>query len=297
MFEDIENQLLEGNFRFQGKVNQDLENVGINSKPPKFPLLILTCMDPRIDVFRIFQLSPGDAFILRNAGNYYSQDLLRSILITIYLYKIKYIIVLGHIDCGMTKINLLELRNKVPKELLPYKQRSTNDLFSELREFFRPFDDELQNIRKQVAILQQLKQYIPDLEIKGMLYDVNTGWIFNNEDLKGFYSMKNFKGKYQTLIGQKEYDLRLFLKKSEMDEAIQDKLEELVSDTESDASNLENIDREEPSEKEVKSDILELEDHINQENKVQTHLPKLKVPKIHTPRVKIYIPKIYKKKK
>ncbi|MFW9866337.1 MAG: hypothetical protein ACFFEN_09610 [Candidatus Thorarchaeota archaeon] len=127
-----------------------------------------------------------------------------------------------------------------------------------------------------------------------MLYDVNTGWIFNNEDLKGFYSMKNFKEKYQTLVGQKEYDLHLFLKKSEMDEAIQDKFEELASDTESDASNLENIDREETSEKEV---ILDLEDHINQERKVQTYLSKLKVPKIHTPRVKIYIPKIYKKKK
>ncbi|MFX1477243.1 MAG: beta-class carbonic anhydrase [Promethearchaeota archaeon] len=297
MFEDIENQLLEGNFRFQRKINQDLESVEIDSKFPKFPILILTCMDPRIDVFRIFQLKPGDAFILRNAGNYYSQDILRSILITIYLYKIKYIIVLGHIDCGMTKISLLELRNKVPKELLPYRQRNRNDLFSELREFFRPFDDELQNIRKQVAILQQLDQYIPDIEIKGMLYDVNTGWVFNDKDLEGFYSMKNFKEKYQTLIGQKEYDLRLFLKKSEMDEAIQDKLEKLVSDTEVDASNLENIDREEPSEKEFKSDTLELEDHINQESKVQTYLPKLMVPKIHTPRVKIYIPKIYKKKK
>jgi len=77
MFEDIENQILEGNFRFQGKITQDLESVEIRSKYPKFPLLILTCMDPRIDVNRIFQLTPGDAFVLRNAGNYYSRDMLQ----------------------------------------------------------------------------------------------------------------------------------------------------------------------------------------------------------------------------
>ena len=84
MIKDIEKTLIEGNLRFQWKITQDLENLEVEEKIPKYPVLILTCMDPKIDIHRIFQLKPGDVFVLRNAGNVYTQDMLRSILISIF---------------------------------------------------------------------------------------------------------------------------------------------------------------------------------------------------------------------
>ncbi|MHA1473043.1 MAG: carbonic anhydrase, partial [Promethearchaeota archaeon] len=67
MIKQIEKKLLEGNMTFQWKLSQDIEKINLEGKIPKYPALILTCMDSRIDVHRIFQLNLGDVFILRNA--------------------------------------------------------------------------------------------------------------------------------------------------------------------------------------------------------------------------------------
>jgi len=66
-FEDIIQKFVEGNKQYQGQILQDEESNQIDGKIPRYPVLILTCIDPRIDVYRIFQLKPGDAFVLRNA--------------------------------------------------------------------------------------------------------------------------------------------------------------------------------------------------------------------------------------
>ena len=113
MIEEIEKLLIEGNLGFQWKIIQGIESIQLGDKVPRYPVLILTCMDSRIDIHRIFQLRPGDVFILRNAGNIYTQDMLRSILISIFDYHVKYIIILGRIDCGMTKFKFTELKKKL----------------------------------------------------------------------------------------------------------------------------------------------------------------------------------------
>ena len=90
MIKEIEEKFVEGNLKFKWKIMEGLENIEIEKDIPKYPILILTCMDPRIDVHRIFQLNPGDVFILRNAGNIYTIDMLRSIIFAIVKYQIKY---------------------------------------------------------------------------------------------------------------------------------------------------------------------------------------------------------------
>ena len=194
---DIERILIEGNLRFHLKITQELENIETKSKLPKYPVLILTCMDSRIDIHRSFQLDPGDAFVLRNAGNLCSQDSLRSILLAIYQYKIKKIIVLGHLDCGMTKINLLELKKNVPHEYFLPLSKVTTELFRETKEFFKPFNDELINIKQQVETLQKLQVHKPEIKIIGMLYDVDTGWIFEYDRIKELTSIDDFREQYE----------------------------------------------------------------------------------------------------
>ena len=108
-FEDIEQSLVEGNKQYQWKIIQEEESTHIDGKIPTYPVLILTCMDSRIDVYRIFQLKPGEVFVLRNAGNVYTEDILRSVLVAIHIYNIQCIVVLGHLDCGMKKLHLHDL--------------------------------------------------------------------------------------------------------------------------------------------------------------------------------------------
>lgn len=63
--------------------------------------IILCCMDSRVPIEKILDLNPGEALVLRNAGNNFSEDVLRSIIVGIYEIKAKNIIVVGHTRCGM----------------------------------------------------------------------------------------------------------------------------------------------------------------------------------------------------
>ena len=201
--------LVEGNLRFQRKIIEGSESIHYENKIPKYPILILTCMDPRIDIFRIFQLNPGDLFVLRNAGNSYTQDVLRSILITIVEFEIKYIIVLGHLDCGMTKINLEELRKKLSYKFLSSLSTNDSEIFNELSNFFKPFDSEVQNIVDQIKTLEIVQDFYPEIEITGMLYDVNEGFIFEYEKFKDFRTIEDFRKSYKEILTKKKIQLNL----------------------------------------------------------------------------------------
>jgi len=290
MIDNIKDIFLNGNYRYRLRILKELEKVEPEEKIPKYPVLILTCMDPRIDVHRIFQLDPGDVFVLRNAGNLCNQESLRSILLAIYQYNIKYIIILGHLDCGMTKINLLELKQKVPHEFLPYTSKQTLDLFIETRKFFQPFIDELRNVKEQIKILQKIQVHKPEVKILGMLYDVETGWVLEYDRFKELAYIENFRTNYKTILREKQFQFIDFL------ETIED---EIIN-----AEDLDKMKREkEPNEPEemLIDTVLNNNDEVPADIQIQnlntpTILTKIQVPKINFPGVKIHIPKIYRKR-
>lgn len=290
----MEKILIEGNLKFKRKILEDLESIEIERKVPRYPVLILTCMDPRIDVHRIFQLKPGDVFVLRNAGNIFSQDIFRSILVAIYEYRIKYIIILGHLDCGMTKINLLELKKKTPREFYPRLSKNGSDLFSETRIFYKPFNDEIRNLKKQVQNFQNLKEYIPELIIIGMLYDPKSGWVFTYNDFMDFAYVENFENQREKILREKKYRFSSFLKtlnnqsKHEREEIeIKDQInQDQVEITQ------EILEEEDVEAVKFASDNDELSKHV-----INLIMPKIRIPKIDFPGVKIYIPKVSFRKK
>jgi carbonic anhydrase len=288
MIDNIRDVLINGNNQYRLKILKELEKVGDNERIPKYPVLILTCMDPRIDIHRIFQINPGDVFILRNAGNLSTLDGLRSILLAIYQGNIKHIIVLGHLDCGMTKINLLELKGKVPWVLLPETSNQTLDLFIETRNFFQPFKDEIKNVKQQLETLQMLKVHNPELKILGMLYDVETGWVLEYDKLKDLASVKNLRANYRTILEEKQFQFIDLLETIE-DDVINDKnLDEMKNRKESKEEEDVIISTELNNKDKVPDNI-----HI-QDPKIATIFPKIQVPKLNFTGVKIHIPKIYR---
>lgn len=311
IIKDIKKLLIEGNLRFQWKINQDLESIKVEDKIPKFPVLILTCMDPRIDIYRIFQLKPGDVFILKNAGNIYTQDMLRSILITIIEYNIKDIIVLGHLDCGMTKINMWKLNRKLPYKFL---SNSHNNVFDDIRGFFKPFSDELKNIKEQVEIIKKINEFLPGITVTGMLYDVNTGWVFEDEEFKEFAFIENFRKHYKKLLTEKNDQFIDFLNtienksenKSEdeivnINDSKQFSQEGGLNKLETEQSPKKMLDKNmvitnTPEISTKNTDISDIESQkfeFNQKYGIQTSIHKIKIPKIQFQGIKIHLPKIY----
>ncbi|MFX1276450.1 MAG: beta-class carbonic anhydrase [Promethearchaeota archaeon] len=282
--EEIEKILLEGNKKFQRKLQHGLETLKNEKIILKYPLLILTCMDPRIDVHRIFQLEPGDVFILRNAGNVIARDMLRSIFIAISEFNVKNLIVLGHLDCGMTKIKLLELKTKLEMNLTTH----------ELRDFFKPFIDELVNISNQVRSLRNNRKISSKIQIAGMLYDVNTGYVFESRIIERFDFIEDFNKQYPRLIEQK--------KSIEFNDLIESKIENTIKNQHEDQPiELKNNNlTQEPKELVISEDFnykgLPDQSIYAPAHLFQIEIPKIKMPKIYIPKINIRVPMLIKKK-
>lgn len=90
----------------------------------KFPdkkLVVLSCMDTRLmDLLpKAMNLKHGDMKIVKNAGAIVSHpfgSIMRSILVAVFELKADEVLVVGHHDCGMGKINPEGMREKWKQE-------------------------------------------------------------------------------------------------------------------------------------------------------------------------------------
>jgi len=72
-------------------------------------LAVITCMDSRIDPFGTLGVGPGDAKILRNAGARVTDDVLRTLVLAVYLLGVDRILVMPHTNCRMAQSSEAEL--------------------------------------------------------------------------------------------------------------------------------------------------------------------------------------------
>jgi carbonic anhydrase len=69
-------------------------------REPARSLIVVTCMDARIDPIRALGLQAGDAHIIRNAGVLITDDVLRSIEVSRVVMATENVPLLGHTDCA-----------------------------------------------------------------------------------------------------------------------------------------------------------------------------------------------------
>ncbi|TFG25398.1 MAG: hypothetical protein EU533_01155 [Promethearchaeota archaeon] len=275
-----ESILMQGNLKFQ-EILRDNPTINQHRNIPRYPILILTCMDPRIDVYRIFQLDPGDVLILRNAGNIYTEDVLRSILIAIHEYKITHLFILGHLNCEMTKISLESIFQKLEKKTLKHILGNYSNTFLGLQRYFRNFANEVKNIENQIIWFKDSKFLPSDLTISGMLYDPSSGWIFDFNEIQQYGLIENSEN-YKELIKKKETSFKTFqtseIKKKEQ------KIEKI---------NEQKLEKETfIREKLVDSRLVKLKPEFIED--FQLSCSKIKIPKIYLPKIHVNIPRVYK---
>ena len=288
---DYEQILLNGNFEFHDKLIKKTENLLKNYKIPKYPVLIITCMDPRIEIYRIFQLKPGDVFVLRNAGNIFTEDTLRSILISVHEYGVENIIILGHLDCGMTKISLKDIQAKLNKSTLKHITGNHTNIYLGLQRYFRNFADELRNIETQIESIKDSKFLPSDVKVNGMLYDPASGWVFDLEHIKKYGVKAVLYENYNALIKEKGEEYRGIYQTSENSN---DLIKEEVFNPEIEETNPNQI-IEQVEEKKQKLPLNINNDFLSGITLIDK-LKMPKVPKVYIPKVKVNIPRIYKKK-
>lgn len=73
------------------------------SPRPRRKVIVLTCMDTRLDPLQMLGLQRGEAHIVRNAGGIVTDDALRSISISQRLLGTNEVVVVMHEGCGLFK--------------------------------------------------------------------------------------------------------------------------------------------------------------------------------------------------
>jgi carbonic anhydrase len=152
--------LLAGNARYAG----GFAGAGLSAVPARH-LAVVTCMDTRLDVYAMLGLRLGDAHVIRNAGGRVTDDVLRSLIVSIEVLGTKAVAVIQHTDCGMAKATDDQLRALV-------RERRGADPHPV---DFLTIDDHAGTIRTDVAALRASPFLPADLDIRGFLYDVATG--------------------------------------------------------------------------------------------------------------------------
>ncbi|MGY3929303.1 Putative carbonate dehydratase-like protein Rv1284 [Aeromonas encheleia] len=95
-------QYLANNKRYaQGEAVHQPLYPGKQPIQPARRVVVVTCMDARIDVEDLLGLQTGDAHIIRNAGGVVSDDTIRCLIISHHLLNTDEIILIHHTRCGM----------------------------------------------------------------------------------------------------------------------------------------------------------------------------------------------------
>jgi carbonic anhydrase len=131
--------------------------------PPARKLLVLTCMDARIDPLRLLGLELGDAHVLRNAGGVVTDDAIRSIALSQHLLGTDEIVLIHHTGCGLLTITDDEFSERLEKaagERPGWRVHAFSDL-----------DDAVRTALERV----RSSPFIPHKNVRGFVYDVETG--------------------------------------------------------------------------------------------------------------------------
>lgn len=130
---------------------------------PLTGLVIVTCMDARLDVEAAVGLRTGDAHVIRNAGGLATDDAIRSVIVSQQLMGTEEVVVIGHTRCG-----LLGADEATMRETLAATTGTTIDLA------FGSFGDLEATIRWSLDRLRA-HPWVRTSAIHGLIFDVATG--------------------------------------------------------------------------------------------------------------------------
>jgi carbonic anhydrase len=132
--------------------------------PPARPLVVLTCIDARMEPATSLGLDLGDAHVIRHAGARGTEDAIRSLLISSWLLGTREFAVIHHTDCGMTKFTDPVLRDMI-------RDQAGVEVDME----FLSFADPEQSARDDVDAIRGTKGFPEGVTVSGYVYDVRDG--------------------------------------------------------------------------------------------------------------------------
>jgi carbonic anhydrase len=133
---------------------------------PVQKLVVLTCMDARVDVSALLGLRPGDAHVIRNAGGRATPDALRGIAVSQAAMATKEVLVIHHTECAIGRFTQAQLAQTIAAA-------SGHPFGEDLGCFTDPIQAVLED-------LERIRTY-PNLthrdKIRGFMYDLSANTL------------------------------------------------------------------------------------------------------------------------
>jgi carbonic anhydrase len=127
---------------------------------PTRHLAVVTCMDARIDVFATLGLQLGQAHVIRNAGGRVTEDVLRSLALSVHVLGVHSVTVMQHTGCGLVGVTDEELREITGSPIE-----------------FLPIDDHTAALEEDVKVLAGVPYLEPMRTVTGLVYDLGSGRV------------------------------------------------------------------------------------------------------------------------
>jgi carbonic anhydrase len=153
-------ELLENNVAYA----RSMGSGGLPS-PPSKRLVIVACMDARMDLHRILGLEPGDAHVIRNAGGVITEDVLRSLAVSQHALGTRELMLIHHTECGMLSLDERGFKDRVEAET------------GHAPDFpLGAFDSVEDNLRASIESVDS-SGFLRFEVVRGFVYDVRSGLL------------------------------------------------------------------------------------------------------------------------
>ena len=130
-------------------------------------VLMVTCMDSRIDPLAMIGLQEGDAKILRNPGGRVTDQVLVAIVLGVSLLQVKRVLVIEHTRCAMAS----STEDQVKERIAGFTGTDASWMSIGV------IEDQQATVRADVHKVKS-HPLVPDsVEVGGFIYDVDTGLL------------------------------------------------------------------------------------------------------------------------
>jgi len=150
---------------------------------PNKKMVVFTCMESRLVELlpRALNIQNGDVKMLKNAGAIIRKpfdSIMKSILVAVYNLQADEVTVIGHHDCGMSKVDVPDLEKRmaergVPQETIDALQNSGIDFEDE----FHGFATVEESVEQSVSIIRNHPLLPSNVKVHGLVIDPHTGKV------------------------------------------------------------------------------------------------------------------------
>jgi carbonic anhydrase len=134
--------------------------------PPATKVVVIACMDARLDPQALLGLEEGDAHVIRNAGGVVTDDAIRSLAISQRLLGTEEVVLIHHTDCGMLTFSDDDFRRQVQDDT-GVKPPWAAEAFPEVDE----------DVRQSIARIKA-SPFVPRKNnVRGFVYDVHDATL------------------------------------------------------------------------------------------------------------------------